>query len=136
MDNPMTASIEPIEDMLKRLNVGAVFGEPIKEGDATILPVASVSYGFGYGAGRGRSPAAADVPEATAGEGEGGGGGGAGKATPQGVIRITPDGVKFEPVPDVTRISLAGILLSAWSVFWITMTVRAFVRPSSCKCCG
>jgi uncharacterized spore protein YtfJ len=134
MDNPMTASIEPIEDMLKRLNVGAVFGEPIKEGDATILPVASVSYGFGYGAGRGHSPTAADAPETTAGEGEGGGG--AGKAAPQGIIRITPDGVKFEAIMDLTRISLAGIALSAWSVFWITMTVRAFVRPTRGKCCG
>jgi uncharacterized spore protein YtfJ len=140
MDDTMTATIEPIENMLKRLNVGAVFGEPIREGDAMILPVASVGYAFGYGSGRGRGPAAAsgDEPEApvSAGEGEGSGGGGGGKAQPKGVIRITADGVKFEPVMDLTRISLAGIAMVAWSVFWITKTVRAFTGTSSCKCCG
>ncbi len=140
MDDTMTATIEPIENMLKRLNVGAVFGEPIREGDATILPVASVGYAFGYGSGRGRGPASASGDEAeapvSAGEGEGGGGGGGGKAQPKGVIRITADGVKFEPVMDLTRISLAGIAMVAWSVFWITKTVRAFVQPSSGRCCG
>jgi uncharacterized spore protein YtfJ len=140
MDDTMTATIEPIEDMLKRLNVNAVFGAPIKEGDATILPVANVGYGFGYGSGRGRGPATTSGDEAaapgTASEGEGSGGGGGGMAQPKGVIRITADGVKFEPIMDMTRISLAGIAMVAWSVFWIAKTVRAFTQTSSCKCCG
>jgi uncharacterized spore protein YtfJ len=132
MDEKFTLVTEPIEDMLKRLNVSAVFGEPIKEGDATILPVASVGYGFGYGAGRGSSPAKPcgeerETPTAPS-EGEGSGGGGGGIARPRGVIRITADGVKFEPVMNLTRFLLAGIAMVAWSVFWITKTVRAFAQ--------
>ncbi len=49
----LTQVIEPIENMMKRLNVNTVFGEPIKEGDQTVIPVASVSYAFGFGAGYG-----------------------------------------------------------------------------------
>lgn len=109
-----------------------MFGEPIKEGDATIVPVASVGYGFGYGGGRGCAPAGVSGDEqktpVARGEGEGSGVGGGGVARPHGVIRITADGVRFEPVVDVTRISLAGIAMVGWVVFWITETVRAFAR--------
>jgi hypothetical protein len=45
-----------------------------------------------------------------------------------GYLHIGPDGVKYEPIMDLTRIPLAGILLAAWSVFWITATVRAIAK--------
>jgi uncharacterized spore protein YtfJ len=130
MDEKMVLSTEPIEDMLKRLNVGSVFGEPIKEGDATIIPVASVGYCFGYGYGHGSGTAVStetDKPPST-GEGAGGGGGGGGTARPQGVIRISADGVRCEPLVNATAISLAGIGMVAWSVFWIAAAVRAFAK--------
>ena len=50
-----------------------------------------------------------------------------------GFVRITAEGVRYEPFMDPTRISIAGILLSAWSVFWIAKTVRAFAQKT---CCG
>jgi uncharacterized spore protein YtfJ len=134
MDERPVADIEPIEDMLKRLNVSAVFGEPVRQGDAVVIPVARVAYGFGYGSGYGRgTPPAPASEQGTAGGvgecgGAGGGGGGGGVAVPLGALRITADGVKYEAVMDLTRISLAGIALSVWSVFWIAKTVRAFVR--------
>jgi uncharacterized spore protein YtfJ len=131
MDEELSKGIEPIEEMLKSLNVNSVFGAPIKEGEVTIIPVARVSYMFGAGAGYGRGPGESEgkgeEEAAGSGEGAGSGGGGAGMARPVGYIRIGADGAAFEPTVDATRISLCGIGLWMWLVFWITKTVRAFV---------
>lgn len=117
MEEKMTQVVEPIGHMLERLNVNAVFGEPTQEGDVTIIPVAEIGVGFGYGYGFGRGPSGE-------GEGEGGGGGAGGRARPVGYVRITPDGVTFEPIMDQSRIALAGIAMGAWSIFWISKTMR------------
>lgn len=121
-------ALRPIEEMLERLTVAATFGEPLKEGDITLVPVASVAYGFGYGYGSGAGHEADEAgAEAEKSEAHGAGGGGGGMARPLGFIRVDAEGARYEPMMDMTRISIAGILLSAWSVFWITKTVRAFV---------
>jgi uncharacterized spore protein YtfJ len=126
----LTQVIEPIENMMKRLTVNTVFGEPLKEGDQTIIPVASVSYAFGFGAGygSGQSQPEGEGQPPNVGEGGGSGAGGMGKAKPQGVLRITAEGVRFEPAMDPKTVALAGIAMVAWNVFWIAATVRAFVR--------
>jgi uncharacterized spore protein YtfJ len=126
----LTQVIEPIENMMKRLTVNTVFGEPLKEGDQTVIPVASVSYAFGFGAGygSGQSPAAEEGQPANVGEGGGSGAGAMGKAKPEGVLRITAEGVHFEPAMDEKAVALAGIAMVAWIVFWIAATVRAFAR--------
>jgi uncharacterized spore protein YtfJ len=130
MELNLSTVTEPIENMMKRLTVNSVFGEPIKEGDQTVIPVAQVSYGFGFGAGWGSGAAEAEGEErpASAGEGGGQGGGAAGKARPVGALRITADGVHFEPVMDPKVIALAGIAMVAWNVFWVAATVRAFAK--------
>lgn len=130
MELNLSTVTEPIENMMKRLTVNTVFGEPIKEGDQTVIPVANVSYGFGFGGGWGSGVAEVedDAQPANAGEGGGQGGGAAGKAKPVGVMRITAEGVDFEPVTDPKKIALAGIAMVAWNVFWIAATVRAFAR--------
>ena len=51
-----------------------------------------------------------------------------------GFIRIDAEGVKYEPFFNPQAASLAGIAMMAWSVFWVTQTVRAFARKPSC--CG
>jgi len=122
---------QPIEQMLERLGVNAVFGKPTKEGDVTVIPVAEIGVGFGYGHGWGQSPGSVvEGVQETAGPavGGGGGGGGGGRARPVGYIRITPESVRFEPILDETRIALAGIVLGAWSVFWISRAIRACAR--------
>jgi hypothetical protein len=58
-------------------------------------------------------------------EGSGGGSGAGGRATAKGYVRISADEVRFEPVLDLTRLALAGIAFAAWSVFWISRTMRA-----------
>jgi uncharacterized spore protein YtfJ len=118
-------AIEPIEQLFEKLKVDAVFGEPIKEGDVTLIPVADVGVGFGFGSGQ--NPAVEeDGDDADRGQGMGGGGGG--KATPRGYIKITPDGVTFESTLDENRVALAGIAMTAWAIFWITAAIRAFAR--------
>jgi uncharacterized spore protein YtfJ len=126
----LTQVIEPIENMMKRLTVNTVFGEPLREGDQIVIPVASVSYAFGFGAGygSGQAPASAEGQPAPVGEGGGSGAGALGKAKPQGALRITAEGVRFEPAMDPKAVALAGIAMVAWNVFWIAATVRAFAR--------
>ena len=126
MNDEARPNFEPIEKMVDALGVGAVFGEPIREGDVTVVPVAEVrfTFGYGYGSGRGRGEETEGSPS-TAEQGSGGGSGAGGRASAKGYVRISADGVRFEPVLDVTRLALAGIAFAAWSVFWIGRTMRA-----------
>jgi uncharacterized spore protein YtfJ len=139
MEEQPVVDITPIENMLKRLNVSSAFGEPIQEGDTTLIPVASVVCGFGYGSGYGRGPSkktgpAAGQPTATdasapaEGEGAGAGGGGGGWVKPQGYIRIRGEEVQYEPIMNMGLIPLAGMLTGAWCLFWISAAIRAFAR--------
>lgn len=130
---------QPIEQMLDKIGVQAVFGDPIVQAEVTIIPVAQVAYGFGYGSGYGRDqgqPTGDDTPTTApepgsatqAAEGGGSGAGAGGRAIPCGYIRISPDGVTYEPISDNTRIPLAGILLAAWAIFWVTATIRTITK--------
>jgi uncharacterized spore protein YtfJ len=126
MNDEARPNLEPIEKMVDGLGVNAVFGEPIREGGVTVVPVAEVrfAFGYGYGSGRGRGEESEGGPSA-AEEGSGGGSGAGGRASAKGYVRITADEVRFEPVLDVTRLALAGIAFAAWSVFWIGRAMRA-----------
>lgn len=84
----------------------AVFGKPIQQGDTTVITASTVNVGLGYGLGGfvlGRNEA--DQPERHEVNG-GGGGGGSTRARPVAVISISPEGVKVEPIIDITKICL------------------------------
>ena len=84
----------------------AVFGEPIQQGDTTVITASSVNVGLGYGLGGfvlDRSGSEHDKRHEVNG---GGGGGGGSYARPVAVISIGPDGVKVEPIVDITKICL------------------------------
>ncbi len=130
---------QPIEQMLDKLGVQAVFGAPIVQAEVTVIPVAQVVYGFGYGSGYGHDHDQATGADASTGatgagpatpaaEGGGSGAGAGGRAIPCGYIRIGPEGVTYEPIADNTRIPLAGILLAAWAIFWVTATIRTITK--------
>jgi uncharacterized spore protein YtfJ len=68
------------------------YGEPVHAGERVVIPVARVRGAGGAGFGRGGKQGE-DM-------GDGGGGGGAIEATPVGFIDITPDGVRYEAIPD------------------------------------
>jgi uncharacterized spore protein YtfJ len=89
------------------------YGEPVCAGERVVIPVARVRGAGGAGFGRGGKQGE-DM-------GDGGGGGGAIEATPAGFIDITPDGVRYEAIPDPvttaraisTGASALALLLSA-----------------------
>jgi uncharacterized spore protein YtfJ len=105
----------------ERASVKTVFGEPLQVDGRTIIPVAKVRYGFGVGfggLGRGTKEKAEEP------SGEGGGGGAGVSITPVALLEITGQETKVKPVVDVTRLAVAGMLLAAWNVLWITYTIR------------
>jgi uncharacterized spore protein YtfJ len=103
-----------------------VFGEPTVVGERTIITIAEVSYGFGFGYGGG--PEHTDASGTPVKKGGGGGGGSRTRARPVAVLEVTPDGMRVEPIVDVPRISLAGMALGAWTVFWVAATLRKFAK--------
>jgi uncharacterized spore protein YtfJ len=122
-----------LEEMLNRIgqvheraSVKTVFGEPFQVDGRTIIPVAKVQYGFGFGVGRSKEKEKEEEES-----GEGGGGGAGVSIRPIAVLEITGQETKVKPVVDVTRLALAGMLLAAWNVLWITYTIRrvAAKRP-------
>jgi uncharacterized spore protein YtfJ len=131
MENQLAQAAEYVERMVERLDVNTVFGELRREGDVAIIPVAQVGATFGFGYGSGEGPAPLRDEEAEPGgmaSGGGGGGGGMGSAKPRGIIKLSADGISYEPFVDPVRLGLAGILMVAWNVFWIALAVRAFAR--------
>ena len=102
-----------MEKLLVAARPGAVFGEPVTSGSYTIITASEIGAGGGFGlAGGGVSPAAtsSEAPgekqqDTGGGSGIGGGGGSAGR--PVATIIIGPEGVRVEPVVDVTKIALA-----------------------------
>jgi uncharacterized spore protein YtfJ len=131
MDEKTDVALERIDEMLEKMNVNAVFGEPFREGDVTLIPVASVGYAFGYGSGSGRmagAPSGAAGEPHGPGEGSGQGGGGGGRARPLGYIRVSSNGVAFEPIVDKSRITMLAIGMMMWNMFWVTATIRATAK--------
>jgi uncharacterized spore protein YtfJ len=115
------ALLSRIGELQERASVKTVFGEPYQADGRTLIPVAKVSYGFGFGGGRGHGKG----PDESETAGGGGGGGGAGiSLRPIAVLEISGGATKVRPIVDVTRLAIAGMLLAAWNVFWISYTVR------------
>ena len=100
--------------------VDAVFGQPVETGDKMVIPIARVSYGFGFGFGEGVNQEAEEKNLGT-----GGGGGGGVSASPLGLVEITPEQTRVEPIINEQTMGLAGIAFAAWTVFW---TARAVIR--------
>ena len=119
-DMLLDKAIEPVQEMLDRMNANAVFGTPSSEGDTTIIPVASTIYGFGYGFGGGLSD--------ESGENSGGGGGGGGRTAACGYIEITPEGVQYVPTTNDTLVAVMGMLTGMWSIAWLALTVITIAR--------
>lgn len=131
MDMNTIPHTEPIRQMVERLGASAVFGEPTTQNGVVVIPVAQVQFGFGYGGGYGRGPEGNTADPAQAGEagsGGGTGGGAGGRTIPRGFIQIGADEVKFQPITDETRIPIAGIVMVAWIVFWVMVTIRTIAK--------
>ena len=118
-----TAPFGPITELLERsLSIRHVYGEPVQQGDTTVIPVAKVAYGFGggggQGPGRGRTHIAEDTPslEESRTDARGSGGGGGVRMTPVGALKIGPLGtrfVRFHPLGEWLGAAAVG-LLAGW----------------------
>lgn len=102
---------DTMEAFLETADVNRAYGSPIKRGDYTIIPTAEVftAAGFGVGYGSGEGPVNDEGREMGSGMGGGGGGGGRTFSRPVAVIISGPEGVRIEPVVDVTKIGLTFI---------------------------
>lgn len=107
-----------MDGLLAAASVEAVYGEPIKQRDILIIPAAEVLAVAGFGVGAGAGPSDS---EESSGTGSGGGGGGRAFSRPVAVIISSSEGVRVEPVVDLTKIALAA--LTAF-VFMIGMSAR------------
>ena len=106
-----TKTIEPLERLFAAAQPGAVFSEPVTTGAYTVITAREVTLGGGFGFGGGYGPA----PQVTEGGsqqaiagGRGGAGGGGSSGRPVAAIIIGPEGVKVQPIVDVTKFMLAA----------------------------
>lgn len=103
----------PLEELIQRMGVHAVFGEPIQNDDLIVIPVADVRFGMGYGSGKTEKPAA----DAETANEQGYGGGGGGMVRPRGVIEIRGSDVRYRPLIQANALALAGMALAGWLAF-------------------
>jgi uncharacterized spore protein YtfJ len=108
--------LERIVDKLGgRAGVEAVFGEPIRSGDRTVVPVARIRWAGGAGGG---------ASEKDGASGSGGGGGVA--ADPIGYLEITPEAAVFHAIND--RYPSPGLLIAAAVAASIALRALARLR--------
>jgi hypothetical protein len=113
MDKTLATVIDPIDLLLRCLDVNRVLGVPGKVGDVAVIPVAELMTGFGYSLRlRGRGKARQDNR----------------RARSMGYLRVADDGVEFEPMFDLPRMSLTSFCLTCWILFWLVHIVRDLAR--------
>ncbi|MDO8592681.1 MAG: hypothetical protein Q7R92_02825 [bacterium] len=98
---------EIISEIEKKGDVKAVFGEPVKEGNIMIIPVASMCAAGGGGGGAQNGDAAEGVMAKI--KGRGFGLGYKKMARPVGYIKIENGQVSFSPITDWTKIAAVAI---------------------------
>jgi uncharacterized spore protein YtfJ len=124
MTDDIQRLLDTFADLRDNANVNACFGEAITVGRRTVIPVAKVSYGFGVGAEQ-ELPSEIESLETSAHGPYGGGM----KSSPLGVIEVTEEETRIEPVIDEQKVALLGMLVGAWSVFWLTKVLVAIFGP-------
>jgi len=121
---PSTESVEQVLGrMVSTARADTIFGEPVERGDYTVIPCSEVAVGLGMGSGSGP----VDAQGNTTGGGSGGGGGASGR--PIAAIVISKEGVRVQPIPDVTKILLAAFSTGAFFVLWLGRLSRMGRSP-------
>lgn len=104
--------LELLEKARDVMTVRRVFGEPIHEGDVTIVPAAHIRGGGGGG-----------------GDAEGNGGGGFGvSASPAGAYVIKEGRVRWEPALDLNRTILVGQIVGIVALLTLRSVVKAIAK--------
>ncbi len=122
---------ETMEEFLAAADVRVVYGEPIQHDDTMIIPTAEVLCGLGFGVGSGTGTSTDNPEKPAQGSGSGGGGGGRILSRPVAVVVASPEGVRVEPVIDITKIALAGLTAFGFMVgMMFRMSSRRHGLPS------
>lgn len=104
--------MERLDKLFAVAQPGAVYSEPIQAEGKTIITLNEVTVAMGYGFGiaeGGAPPETEDTAKAVpqGGSGGGGGGGGFSAGRPVAIVSVDSNGVKIEPVVDVTKLGIA-----------------------------
>lgn len=103
--------VEIMNNLAAIADVTAVFSEPVQSGQYTVITASENAAGMGFGSGLGGGTGTMSDAEEQAnqglGFGGGSGGGGGAQSRPVAAIIIGPDGVKVEPIVDVTKFMIA-----------------------------
>jgi uncharacterized spore protein YtfJ len=97
-----------------------VFGEPVQQGDAVIIPAARVSGGAGGGEGKGPAE-----------QGSGAGSGFGLSARPAGAFIVRNGHVRWRPAVDVNRIILGGQIVAVVGLWVLGMVLRSRIRAQA-----
>lgn len=132
---PVEAGLEmyqdTMEEFLAAADVRVVYGEPIQHDDTMIIPTAEVLCGLGFGVGSGSGTSTDNPDKPAQGSGSGGGGGGRILSRPVAVVVASPEGVRVEPVVDITKIALAGLTALGFMVgMMFRMSSRHHALPA------
>jgi uncharacterized spore protein YtfJ len=111
---PVAGTLEQIfGQLVQSASVNTVFGQPVERDGATVIPCSEITVGLGMGTGTGPVDERGNVM------GGGGGGGGGSRGRPVAVIVMTREGVRIEPVLDLTKVTLAAFTTGAFMLFWL-----------------
>lgn len=127
---PQKSVSQSIDDIVSRVDglfdvarPEAVFAPPVTVDGRTVISAAELLVGMGIGGGGGPSPATEGQAEGE-NAGMGAGGGGYAQSRPVAVIIIDGDGVRVEPVVDVTKLGLAAITVLGSMFFFLARMMR------------
>jgi uncharacterized spore protein YtfJ len=125
-NRPLDIFQDNMDTLLEVANVSSAYGDPVQSGDNLIIPAAEVlaGVGFGLGAGFGRNSKEEDSQAG----GSGGGGGGRVLSRPVAVVIASPEGVRVEPVVDVTKIALAALTAGGFMLATLARMSRRELR--------
>ena len=121
---------QALSQLAMTASADAVFGEAVVNGDTTVIPCSEVVIGMGMGSGSG------PIDEKGNPTGGGSGGGGGARGRPVAAIVITREGVRVEPIFDLTKIVLASLTTGTFILLWIgrlSLMKRSSRGPSLSK---
>lgn len=123
-DYELDPGLESVNQALDRFmeiaSVDAVFGDPYEHEGTLIIPAAEVVSALGFGLGTG----GAQSEEGNDAGGSGGGGGGWNASRPVAVIIASKDGVRVEPVIDVTKVAIAALTTAGFMLGLVLRMTR------------
>jgi uncharacterized spore protein YtfJ len=129
-NRPLDIFQDNMDTLLEVADVSSAFGDPVQSGDNLVIPAAEVlvGVGFGLGAGFGRGNKEDESKGGGTGGGSGGGGGGRAFSRPVAVVIASPEGVRVEPVLDVTKIALAALTAGGFMLATLARMSRRNLR--------